>query len=71
MERFRFHPPGRRCRIPGCITVLNHFNPGPCCLLHTERIEALGLVEPGLAKLWVAIEAKRRELDRRSRAAQA
>lgn len=26
----------RRCAVPGCITLLNGYNPGPACLIHTE-----------------------------------
>jgi len=59
MERLRFNPPGRRCEVPHCITVLNHLNPGPFCLLHTERATALAFTDPGLGRLWVAIEATR------------
>jgi hypothetical protein len=59
MQRVRFHPPGRRCRIPGCITVLNHCNPGPECLLHRDRMAALGFEREGYARLWIAIEMTR------------
>jgi len=27
-----YYPPGRRCANPGCITILNRYNPGPLCL---------------------------------------
>ena len=29
------HLRGRRCPEPGCITILNGYNPGPHCLRHT------------------------------------
>lgn len=46
-KRFRQHPlanripapyagEARRCSRPGCITLLNGYNPGPACLLHTQ-----------------------------------
>lgn len=59
------YPKGRRCPIPRCITVLNSYNPGPCCLLHSARVATLNIPpgDEGLARLWVAVEAKRRELD--------
>jgi hypothetical protein len=28
----------RRCQKPGCITLLNRFNPGPYCLCHTREV---------------------------------
>ena len=58
----RFNPPGRRCELTGCQTILNHCNPGPFCLLHTERVEASGIEHEGYARLWVAIQVKRREM---------
>jgi len=32
-----YHPPGRRCANPGCITILNRYNPGPLCLKCEEE----------------------------------
>jgi hypothetical protein len=29
----------RRCAHPGCITLLNGYNPGPECLIHTPAKE--------------------------------
>jgi hypothetical protein len=30
----------RRCFRDGCITILNMYNPGPYCLLDTQRLKA-------------------------------
>ena len=62
MDRIRYFPPGRRCDFAPCTTILNHFNPGPLCLLHAEKagsIRPLAFADPGLARLWVAIELTR------------
>ncbi len=31
------HPTGRKCASPGCITILNRYNPGPYCLLCAKK----------------------------------
>lgn len=65
MDRLRFHPPGRRCELASCITVLNHFNPGPFCLLHQEQVDGMPLLEfrdVGMSRLWVALMLTRRGL---------
>lgn len=72
MDRLRFHPPGRRCALPTCITILNHCNPGPYCLLHAEvagRVVPLAFADPGLSRLWVAIELTRLGMERPGRVA--
>lgn len=68
-DRLRFYPPGRRCDLPYCITILNHCNPGPYCLLHTERIAALEFADDGYARLWVAIELTRRGMPEKAKRA--
>lgn len=36
---------GRCCVNSQCRTILNHFNPGPLCLLHAQQVESQMLDE--------------------------
>jgi hypothetical protein len=57
-----YYPRDRYCDMPGCITILNRYNPGPDCLLHQEAavgIRAQGVRDPNLARLSVAIDVMR------------